>query len=118
MKKKNTVLISLPILLDIFLSNSHIVTATFPLSTWRTHCIIPVFKTGNHAVISNYFPISLLCIYYFKVFEKNIFKETTHFVSNSFTPQQFGFLPGRSTLLLFINELLDAKLKEITRCLM
>ena len=78
---------------------------------WRTHCIIPVFKTGDHTVISNYRPISLLCIIS-KVIEKIIFKETTQFVSNSFTPHQFGFLPGRSTLqqlLLFINELLDAK---------
>ena len=44
--------------------------------------------------------------------EEIIFKETIQFVSNSFTPHQFGFLPGRSTLqqlLLFINELLDAK---------
>ena len=73
---------------------------------------------GDHTVISNYRPISLLCIIS-KVIEKIIFKETIQFVSNSFTPHQFGFLPGRSTmqqLLLLINELLDAK--KTTRCLM
>ena len=80
-------------------------------SEWRTHCVIPIFKSGDRAVISNYRPISLLCIIS-KVLEKIIFNTLVKFLSNSFTPHQFGFLPGRSTLqqlLLFINELLEAK---------
>jgi len=68
-----------------FFSNSYILRATCPLSTCCICCIIPVFKTGDHAAISNYHPISLLCIFS-KVFEKIIFKETTQFVSKSFTP--------------------------------
>ena len=58
-----------------------------------------------------YFPISLLCIIS-KVLEKISFNVSIKYLSNSFTPHQFGFLPGRSTLqqlLLFINELLEAK---------
>ena len=45
-------------------------------------------------------------------FKSIIFNATIKFLSNSFTPHQFGFLPGRSTLqqlLLFINEVLEAK---------
>ena len=44
--------------------------------------------------------------------EKIIFNISINFLSDSFTPHQFGFLPGRSKLqqlLLFINEILEAK---------
>ena len=58
--------------------------------------------------ITNYHPISLLCIIS-KVVEIIIFNITIEFPSNSFTPYQFSFLPGRSTLLLFINKLIEAK---------
>ena len=78
---------------------------------WHTHCIIPVFKSGDHAVVSNYRPISLLYIIS-KVFEKITFKETIQHLTNLFMPHQFGLLPGCSTLqqlLLFTNKLLDAK---------
>ena len=87
------------------------ITNSYLSSEWRTHCVIPIFKCGDRATISNYRPISLLCIIS-KVLEKIIFNISIKFLSNSFTPHQFGFLPGRSTLqqlLLFINELLEAK---------
>ena len=87
------------------------ITNSYLPSEWRTHCVIPIFKCGDRATISNYRPISLLCIIS-KVLEKIIFNISIKFLSNSFTPHQFGFLPGRSTLqqlLLFINELLEAK---------
>ena len=87
------------------------ITNSYLPSEWRTHCVIPIFKCGNRTTISNYHPISLLCIIS-KVLEKIIFNISIKFLSNSFTPHQFGFLPGRSTLqqlLLFINELLEAK---------
>ena len=87
------------------------ITNSYLLSEWRTHCVIPIFKCGDRATVSNYRPISLLCIIS-KVLEKIIFNISIKFLSNSFTPHQFGFLLGRSTLqqlLLFINELLEAK---------
>jgi len=85
------------------------ITNNYLPSEWHTHCVIPIFKSGDRAVISNYHPISLLCIIS-KVLEKIVFI-SVKLLSNSFTPHQFGFLPGRSTLqqLLFINELLEAK---------
>ena len=78
---------------------------------WRTHCVTPIFKSGDRSKVSNYRPISLLCVIS-KVFEKIIFNASINFLSDIFTPHQFGFLPGRSTLqqlLLFINDLLDSK---------
>ena len=66
--------------------------------------------------MSNYHTISLLCIIS-KVIEKIIFKAITQFVADSLTPHQFGFLSGRSSLqqlLLFVNELLDAKRDNMT----
>ena len=86
-------------LFQLTIANSHIP------SDWRTHCVIPIFKCGDCATISNYRPISLLCIIS-KVLEKIVFNVSINFLSNSFTPHQFGFLPGRSTLqqlLLFIS---------------
>ena len=41
---------------------------TFSLRTqslqqeWCTHCIVPVFKSGDKSLVNNYRPISLLCI--------------------------------------------------------
>ena len=31
-------------------------------SEWKIHCIIPIFKAGNKNNVSNYRPISLLCV--------------------------------------------------------
>ena len=78
---------------------------------WHTHCATTIFKSGDRSNVSNYCPISLLCVIS-KVFEKIVFNATIEFLSNSFTPHQFGFLPGQSTiqqLLLFSNDLLDSK---------
>ena len=41
-------------------------------SEWKTHCIIPIFKSGNKSIVSNYRPISLLCIVS-KVLERIIY---------------------------------------------
>lgn len=78
---------------------------------WRKHCIIPVYKSGDKTLVSNYRPISLLCITS-KVLERIVYNKTMKFFSAKFNNHQFGFLPGRSSLqqmLLFINDLLEAK---------
>ena len=78
---------------------------------WRTHCITPIYKSGDKSNVSNYRPISLLCIIS-KILEKIIYNHTASFLSDYFTKHQFGFLPSRSSLqqlLLYINDLVTAK---------
>ena len=78
---------------------------------WRTHCIVPVFKSGDHSSVTNYRPISLLCIIS-KVLEKIIYQHLFDFLYNQLSTHQFGFIPGRSCLqqlLLFTHELTLAK---------
>ena len=78
---------------------------------WRTHCIVPVFKSGDNSLVKNYRPISLLCIVS-KVFEKIVFQNLFDFLYNRLSVYQFGFIPGRSCLqqlLLFTHELYLAK---------
>ena len=47
---------------------------------WRTHTVIPVFKSGDKSSVTNYRPISLLCIISI-VLEKLVYQQ----VLNSFT---------------------------------
>ena len=81
------------------------ITNSYLPSELCTQCVIPIFKSGDCAVISNHHPISLSRIIS-KVLEKVILMYQSSFLSNSFTPHQFGFLPSRSTLqqLLFIHQ--------------
>ena len=36
------------------------ITNSYLPSEWHTHCVIPIFKCGERAIISNYHPMSLL----------------------------------------------------------
>ena len=74
---------------------------------WRTHCVVPVFKSGDKCLINNYRPISLLCIIS-KVLEKIVHQRLFDFLFNCLSSSQFGFIPGRSCLqqlLIFSHEL-------------
>ena len=78
---------------------------------WRTHCVVPIFKSGDKSSVCNYRPISLLCILS-KVLERIVYNSMLKHVEGSLTKHQFGFLPNRSTLqqlLTFTNEILEAK---------
>ena len=54
------------------------ITNSYLPSEWRTYCVIPIFKCGDRATISNYRPISLLCIIS-KVLEKIIFNRSSFY---------------------------------------
>ena len=76
-------------------------------SEWKVHRITPVYKSGDRSLVENYHPISLLCIVS-KVLERLIYDQLLVFISDSLSPSQFGFLPGRSTLqnlLIFLSDL-------------
>ena len=80
-------------------------------SQWCTHWITPIYKSGDKSLVSNYQPISLLCIP-LKVLERVIYNNILSYPEGSFSCHQFGFLPGRSAaqqLLLFTERLLEAK---------
>lgn len=64
---------------------------------WRTHCIIPIFKSGDKTFVTNYRPISLLCNVS-KVLERIIYDRVVDHVMLSIPMSQFGFVKGRSTV--------------------
>ena len=64
---------------------------------WKRHKITPIPKKGSLLEISNYRPISLLCILS-KVLESIIFNKIINFIRPKISPYQFGFMKGKSCL--------------------
>ena len=65
----------------------------------------PIYKSGSRELVTNYRPISLLCIVS-KVLERLVYNKVMPFLFHTFSTHQFGFLPKRSTLqqlLLVLN---------------
>ena len=71
-------------------------TSSLP-DEWKTHKIIPILKGGDPSTVSNYRPISLLCILS-KVLEAVIFNKLIDFIWPQINTNQFGFLRNRSCL--------------------
>ena len=74
---------------------------------WKIHCITPIFKSGNKNSVTNYRPISLLCIIS-KVLERLIYNKVIACIYTSISTHQFGFMKGYSTLqqlLIFLNSI-------------
>lgn len=76
--------------------NLAISTSAFP-TRWKCARIVPVFKKGDAAEITNYRPIAILSNFA-KVFEQvlytSIYTNTRSFISS----KQHGFMSGRSTV--------------------
>ena len=66
-------------------------------SEWKIHKITSVYKSGDKTSVTNYRPISLLCIMS-KVLERLIYDKIISAVATSITPHQYGFQRGTSTL--------------------
>ena len=84
--------------------NLSLTTATFP-SDWKRAIVCPIFKNrGEKSDPSNYRPISLLPAVG-KVFDKLQSHSLCQFLMKNglISDQQFGFLPGRSTLTQFLS---------------
>uniref|UniRef100_A0A1X7V3Z7 Reverse transcriptase domain-containing protein n=1 Tax=Amphimedon queenslandica TaxID=400682 RepID=A0A1X7V3Z7_AMPQE len=74
---------------------------------WRTHCITPVFKSGNKTSVRNYRSISFLSSTS-KVLERIIYDKIIDHIYQLLSDSQFGFIPGRCMLyqlLTFLNVL-------------
>ena len=86
------------------------VESSLPLE-WHTHCIVPVFKSGDSCLVNNYRPISLLCVIS-KVLEKVVYQNLFDFLYSRLSVYQFGFISRQSCLqqlLSFTHELYLAK---------
>ena len=87
---------------------------TIPLE-WQTHCITPIFKSGDKNNVVNYRPISLLCVVS-KLLERIIYDKVIKHISDQISDSQFGFMKNRSTLqqlLVFLNAIHEANKTQI-----
>lgn len=85
------------------LVNQCLIEGTFP-NQLKIAKIIPLFKSGNCASISNYRPISVLP-FISKIFEKVIYNRILSFISHNkiLYDYQFGFRNGLNTTLALIT---------------
>ena len=72
-------------------------TSTFP-SVWKEAIVSPIYKKGSKLNAENYRPVSLLSIPS-KIFERILFKRLFLQVRPYLHKAQYGFMPGRSTVL-------------------
>lgn len=77
------------------LFNLSLATGVIP-NEWKTALVIPVFKKGDKASISNYRPISLLCIIS-KILERCIYNHIYPITKHDINTNQHGFMANRST---------------------
>ena len=77
------------------LFNKTLDSCTLP-SMWKLHKITPIPKSGDKSMISNYRPISLLCILS-KVLESIVYGKIIDFIRPKLSKSQFGFLSNRSS---------------------
>ena len=72
--------------------------------------IVPVYKSGDPSLVSNYRPISLLCCIS-KVLERCVYNYIYPLVKDCITENQFGFLPKHSTTLQLLKVYNDIHMK-------
>ena len=75
---------------------------------WKTANVSAIYKKGNKAVAGNYRPVSLTCIIC-KVLESIVRERIMcHMTRNRlFSEAQYGFIPGRSTVMQLLRVLDD-----------
>ncbi|MEO1419252.1 MAG: reverse transcriptase family protein [Bacteroidota bacterium] len=81
-------------------------TCRFP-DAWKIGVITAIHKKGSKVSVTNYRPVSLLSIVS-KILERCIFLDLYAFLEPLFTPAQYGFRKGRSSvlqLLTFLNQI-------------
>ena len=69
-------------------------TGTIP-QEWKSANIVPIYKKGDKNLISNYRPISLLCLSA-KIMERVVQDELLNLTRHLLNPAQHGFLSGKS----------------------
>ena len=81
-------------------------TCTIP-AEWKIHKIIPIHKSGDTSNVSNYRPISLLCIIS-KVLEAIVYLKIIDFIRPKIQSNQFGFQQNRSCLSQLLSSYWEA----------
>ncbi|KAL0870443.1 hypothetical protein ABMA27_005440 [Loxostege sticticalis] len=78
---------------------------------WKSAFITPIHKKGNKSDVSNYRPISKLCIFS-KILERVVYQQLYSALAPSFIPEQHGFLRRRSTTsnLLLSNDFITSSM--------
>lgn len=97
--------IALPISL---LFEKSLAECIFP-AVWKSAYITPIHKKGSKTDITNYRPISKLCVIA-KTFERIVHEQVSAILKNQFHSSQHGFRRGRSTVsnLMLLNEHITA----------
>ena len=76
--------------------------SVFP-NSWKLSRIVPIHKTGRRSEIGNYRPITLINNFA-KILEIVLYSQTYPHIVSRLTPQQHGFVKGKSTVTnLFIK---------------
>ena len=85
------------------LVNKSFLSGVFP-SALKVARVVPIFKSGDSQCVSNYRPISVLPLFS-KIIERCMAQRLLAFIRkfNIITPDQFGFLKGKSTTDAFIK---------------
>lgn len=85
------------LLLPLYLIfNKSLETGMFP-SRWKVAYIIPIFKSGDKTLCSNYRPISILSCFA-KLFESLVYEPLYDHLKGHISSSQHGFVRKRSTL--------------------
>ena len=92
--------------------NRSVNTCEFP-SIWKIGRVVPIHKSGDKSLISNYRPISLLSCFA-KVYERLLFDQIFPQIKQYLSPLQHGFYPKRSTNtnLAIFNEFVSTALDQ------
>lgn len=96
---KGSIMLLAPILCKIF--NLCLDVGVFP-TAWKTSIVVPVPKGGNVNSVKNYRPISLLTNFS-KLFERIVFNHLIFNIKCQLSPNQHGFLSGRSTVTNLVS---------------
>jgi hypothetical protein len=89
------------------------ITEGYLPSIWKKAFISPVHKKGPKNDVTNYRPISKLCIIA-KVLEKIIYEQLYSAIGTFLPSSQHGFLKGRSTVtnLVLLNDFITESMEE------
>lgn len=80
-------------------------------SIWKSAFITPVHKKGPRTEVTNYRPVSKLCIIA-KLFEKIIHTQLYAALKNNFNESQHGFVKGKSTVsnLILLDDFITSSM--------